>query len=179
MSKRMPQKAGWIFVVVFVGLHLLYCALDLKRCLMVVGPYDNPETALYQLVEQASAFLRFFLAGSSFVPVHTGTIWPRDIAGACLIGSFVVAATIWLLAYYGWKKTYQFWGAALVLSILLGAGVDILAGQLSSDLAIVNRNFAEVPLRCAVYVLIYQIPSWLLYRGSQQLARNLMQNRDS
>ena len=98
---------------------------------------------------------------------------------ACLIGSFVVAATIWLLAYYGWKKTYQFWGAALVLSILLGAGVDILAGQLSSDLAIVNRNFAEVPLRCAVYVLIYQIPSWLLYRGSQQLARNLMQNRDS
>ena len=122
MSKRMPQKAGWIFVVVFVGLHLLYCALDLKRCLMVVGPYDNTETALYQLVEQASAFLRFFLAGSSFVPVHTGTIWPRDIAGACLIGSFVVAATIWLLAYYGWKKTYQFWGAALVLSILLGAG---------------------------------------------------------
>lgn len=60
MSKRMPQKAGWIFVVVFVGLHLLYCALDLKRCLMVVGPYDNTETALYQLVEQASAFLRFF-----------------------------------------------------------------------------------------------------------------------
>ena len=46
MSKRMPQKAGWIFVVVFVGLHLLYCALDLKRCLMVVGPYDNTETAL-------------------------------------------------------------------------------------------------------------------------------------
>lgn len=179
MSKRMPQKAGWIFVVVFVGLHLLYCALDLKRCLMVVGPYDNTETALYQLVEQASAFLRFFLAGSSFVPVHTGTIWPRDIAGACLIGSFVVAATIWLLAHYGWKKTYLFWGAALALSILLCAAIGAVAGQVAPQQAIENWDPTEVPLRCAVYVLIYQIPSWLLYRGSRQLARNVMKDREA
>ena len=174
-KKRTGTKAGWLLVSIFVGLHLLYCALDLMRC---ITRFDM-DTTIYELVEQGSTVLRFFLAGSSFTARTGARIWPQDIAGACLIGSFVVAATIWLLAYYGWKKTYQFWGAALVLSILLGAGVDILAGQLSSDLAIVNRNFAEVPLRCAVYVLIYQIPSWLLYRGSQELARNLMKNRDS
>ncbi len=37
MKKRMSLKAGWIFVAVFVGLHLLYCALNLRRCLLCTG----------------------------------------------------------------------------------------------------------------------------------------------
>ena len=93
MKKKVSQRAGWIFVAVFVGLHLLYCALDLMRC---ITRFDM-DTTIYELVEQGSTVLRFFLAGSSFTARTGARIWPQDIAGACLIGSFVVAATIWPL----------------------------------------------------------------------------------
>ena len=179
MKKRMSAKAGWLFVAVFVGLHLLYCVLDLQRCLLISTSRYDAEPMLYKLVEQASAVLRFFLAGSSFI-VRTGRwIWPQDIAGACLIGSFVVAVTVWMLAHYGWKKTYLFWGVALALSILLCSAIGAAAGRLVTQRAIESRNFAEVPIRCAVYVCIYQIPTWLLYRGSRQLARDIVKDREA
>ena len=174
-KKRTGTKAGRLLVSIFVGLHLLYCALDLMRC---ITRFDM-DTTIYELVEQGSTVLRFFLAGSSFTARTGARIWPQDIAGACLIGSFVVAATIWLLAHYGWKKTYLFWGAALALSILLCAAIGAVAGQVAPQQAIENWDPTEVPLRCAVYVLIYQIPSWLLYRGSRQLARNVMKDREA
>ena len=91
---------------------------------------------------------------------------------------FVVAITVWLLAYYGWKRTYLYWGAALALSIALCFALDLMAGPGISDPAIGSKNLAEVPLRCAGYVIFYQIPAWLLYEGSRYLARNIQKERE-
>ena len=84
---------------------------------------------VYRTLEQISTFLRYFLAGPSLTadPL-TPKIWPRDIGGAALFGLFVVAVTVWLLAYYGWKRTYLYWGAALALSIALCFALDLMAG---------------------------------------------------
>lgn len=78
-KKRTGTKAGWLLVSIFVGLHLLYCALDLMRC---ITRFDM-DTTIYELVEQGSTVLRFFLAGSSFTARTGARIWPQDIAGAC------------------------------------------------------------------------------------------------
>lgn len=179
MKKNIMQKAGWIFVGSFAGLHLLQGLAEMVRRQMVLSGSAEGGGIVYRTLEQISTLLRYFLAGPSLAadPL-TPKIWPRDIGGAALIGLFVVAVTVWLLAYYGWKRTYLYWGAALALSIALCFALDLMAGPGISDPAIGSKNLAEVPLRCAGYVIFYQIPAWLLYEGSRYLARNIQKERE-
>ena len=183
MKKNASQKAGWLFVAAFVGLHLLYCALNLMRCLLGRRPPFGIDSPLYRAVKRPLTVLRLFLAGPNLgwstepQDVMGWSMESQDITGACLIGVFVVAATVWLLARYGLGKTYLFWGVALALSILLCSAIGAAAGRLVPQRAIESRNFAEVSIRCAVYVCIYQIPTWLLYQGSRQLARDIVKDR--
>ncbi len=179
MKKKITQKAGWIFVGSFAGLHLLQGLAEMARRQMVLSGSAEGVGIVYRTLEQISTFLRYFLAGPSLAadPL-TPKIWPREIGGAPLIGLFVVAVTVWLLAYYGWKRTYLYWGAALALSIALCFALDLMAGPGISDPTIGSKNLEEVPLRCAGYVIFYQIPAWLLYEGSRYLARNIQKERE-
>lgn len=173
MKKQIHQRAGWIFAASFAGIHLVHCVLELTRRRMVLSGSADAGGVLYRGVESLSTLLRYFLAGPSLgADPLTPKMWPRDIGGATLIGLFVVAVTVWLLAYYGWKRTYLYWGAALALSIALCFVLDRMAGPGISDPAIGGKSLMEVPLRCAGYVVFYQIPAWLLYQGSRCLARN-------
>lgn len=177
MKKNITQKGGWIFVGSFAGLHLLQGLAEMARRQMVLSSSAEGSSIVYQILEQISTFLRYFLAGPSLkADPLTPKIWPRDIGGATLIGLFVV--TVWLLARYGWKRTYLYWGAALALSIAFCFALDLMAGPGISDPAIGSKNLAEVPLRCAGYVIFYQIPAWLLYEGSRYLARNIQKERE-
>ncbi len=107
MKKNASQKAGWLFVAVFVGLHLLYCALNLMRCLLGRRPPFGIDSPLYRAVKRPLTVLRLFLAGPNLgwstepQDVMGWSMESQDITGACLIGVFVVAATVWLLARYG------------------------------------------------------------------------------
>mgnify|MGYP001853295379 FL=1 len=174
MKKRMSQRAGWIFVAVFVGLHLLYCALDLMRGLIIRTPPHTIDTPIYRAVERPLMVLQLFLAGPSLradAMAMDGATASQDIVGHCLIGVFVVASTLWLRVRYGWLKTYLFWGTALALSVFLCkcmAGVAAgMAGEMS--LPLYPPYYMEVPLRSARYVLLFQIPSWLLYGGLRKI----------
>ena len=109
MKKRMSQRAGWIFVAVFVGLHLLYCALDLMRGLIIRTPPHTIDTPIYRAVERPLMVLQLFLAGPSLradAMAMDGATASQDIVGNCLIGVFVVASTLWLRVRYGWLKTF-------------------------------------------------------------------------
>ena len=179
MKGKKRAISGWIFAFVFVAVQLLYCALDLGRKVsMRTPPFDYVETPMGELIDQVIAFLRHFLAGPSLVASPSETLVPREIGGACLIGLFVVAASVWLLGRYGWKRTCLYWGTALALSIALCFALDLMAGPGISDPAIGSKNLAEVSLRCAGYVIFYQIPAWLLYEGSRYLARNIQKERE-
>ena len=178
MKKNIMQKAGWIFVGSFAGLHLLQGLAEMARRQMVLSGSAEGGGIVYRTLEQISTFLRYFLAGPSLVTSPSETLVPREIGGACLIGLFVVAASVWLLGRYGWKRTCLYWGAALALSIALCFALDLMAGPGISDPAIGSKNLAEVPLRCAGYVIFYQIPAWLLYEGSRYLARNIQKERE-
>ena len=179
MKKNITQKAGWIFVGSFAGLHLLQGLAEMVRRQMVLSGSAEGSSMVYQILEQISTFLRYFLAGPSLkADPLTPKIWPRDIGGATLICLFLVAVTAWPLAYYGWKRTYLYWGAALALSIALCFALDLMAGPEISDPAIGSKNLAEIPLRCAGYVIFYQIPAWLLYKGSRYLARSIQKERE-
>ncbi len=175
MKKNVSQKAGWLFVAAFVGLHLLYCALNLMRCLLYRRPpYYDFDSPLYRAVERPLMALRPFLAGPNLGEYSRQ--WmpePQEIGGACLIGVFVVAATVWLLARYGRGKTYLFWGAALALSILFCTIMGRAVGhRFSLSPVVFPSDYMEVPLRSAGYVLLFQIPSWLLYGGLRKICRD-------
>ena len=177
MKKNASQKAGWLFVAVFVGLHLLYCALNLMRCLLGRRPPFGIDSPLYRAVKRPLTVLRLFLAGPNLgwstepQDVMGWSMESQDITGACLIGVFVVAATVWLLARYGRGKTYLFWGTALVLSIWLCKMMGIVVGESvrKSGPIIFYGDYMSVPFRSAGYVLLFQIPSWLLYGGLRKI----------
>ena len=99
MKGKKRAIGGWVFAFVFVAVQLLYCALDLgQKVSMRTPPFDYVETPMGELIDQVIAFLRHFLAGPSLVASPSETLVPREIGGACLIGLFVVAASVWLLA---------------------------------------------------------------------------------
>ena len=78
----------------------------------------------------------------------------------------------------GDSRTEVLKGVALSLSIALCFVLDLIAGPGISDPSVGSKNLAEVPLRCAGYVIFYQIPAWLLYEGSRYLARNIQKERE-
>ena len=173
MKKNIVQKAGWIFVGSFAGLHLLQGLAEMARRQMVLSGSAEGNGIVYRILEQISTFLRYFLAGPSLAadPL-TPKIWPRDIGGAALIGLFVVAASVWLLSRYGWKRTCLYWGAALALSLLLCDIMGNVVGSRFSSPVIFPGESIEVARRSAGYVLLYQIPAWLLYTGLCKIFRD-------
>ena len=173
MKKNIMQKAGWIFAGSFAGLHLLQGLAEMVRRQMVLSGSAEGGGIVYRTLEQISTFLRYFLAGPSLAadPL-TPKIWPRDIGGACLIGLFVVAASVWLLGRYGWKRTCLYWGAALALSLLLCDIMgNVVASRFSSPV-IFSGESIEVARRSAGYVIFYQIPAWFLYTGLRKIFRD-------
>ena len=174
MKGKKRAIGGWVFAFVFVAVQLLYCALDLgQKVSMRTPPFDYVETPMGELIDQVIAFLRHFLAGPSLAadPL-TPKIWPRDIGGAALIGLFVVAASVWLLSRYGWKRTCLYWGTALALSLLLCDIMGNVVASRFSSLVIFSGESIEVARRSAGYVLLYQIPAWLLYTGLRKIFRD-------
>ena len=173
MKKKVSQRAGWSFVAVFVGLHLLYCALNLRRCLLLHRPPYDENSPLYRAVERPLMALRPFLAGPDLGSyTNRWMTEPQEIEGICLIGVFVVAATVWLLARYGWRKTYLFWGVVLVCSILFCRMMGTMVDRRFYNPLFFPPDYMEVPLRSAGYVLLFQIPAWLLYGGLQKIFRD-------
>ena len=83
MKKRMSQRAGWIFVAVFVGLHLLYCALDLMRGLIIRTPPHTIDTPIYRAVERPLMVLQLFFGGPQLEGGRYGYGWGNSIAGHC------------------------------------------------------------------------------------------------
>lgn len=173
MKGKKRAIGGWVFAFVFMAVQLLYCALDLGRKVsMRTPPFDDIETPMGELIDQVIAFLRHFLAGPSLVASPSETLVPREIGGACLIGLFVVAASVWLLGRYGWKRTCLYWGAALALSLLLCNIMGNVVASRFSSLVIFPWESIEVARRSAGYVLLYQIPAWLLYAGLRKIFRD-------
>lgn len=84
----------------------------------------------------------------------------------------MVAATVWLLARYGWRKTYLFWGVVLVCSILFCRMMGTMVDRRFYNPLFFPPDYMEVPLRSAGYVLLFQIPAWLLYGGLQKIFRD-------
>ena len=172
MKKNIVQKAGWIFVGSFAGLHLLQGLAEMARRQMVLSGSAEGNGIVYRILEQISTFLRYFLAGPSLVASPSETLVPREIGGACLIGLFVVAASVWLLSRYGWKRTCLYWGTALALSLLLCDIMGNVVASRFSSLVIFSGESIEVARRSAGYVLLYQIPAWLLYTGLRKIFRD-------
>lgn len=172
MKKNIVQKAGWIFVGSFAGLHLLQGLAEMARRQMVLSGSAEGNGIVYRILEQISTFLRYFLAGPSLVTSPSETLVPREIGGACLIGLFVVAASVWLLSRYGWKRTCLYWGTALALSLLLCDIMGNVVASRFSSLVIFSGESIEVARRSAGYVLLYQIPAWLLYTGLRKIFRD-------
>ena len=173
MKSKKRAVGGWIFAFVFVAVQLLYCALDLwRKVSMRTPPFDDIETPIGEMIDQVIAFFRHFLAGPSLVVSPSETLVPREIGGACLIGLFVVAASVWLLSRYGWKRTYLYWGAALALSLLLCNIMGNMVASRFSSLVIFPWESIEVARRSAGYVLLYQIPAWLFYTGLSKIFRD-------
>ena len=65
MKKNIMQKAGWIFVGSFAGLHLLQGLAEMVRRQMVLSGSAEGGGIVYRTLEQISTFLRYFLAGPS------------------------------------------------------------------------------------------------------------------
>ena len=93
MKKNIMQKAGWIFVGSFAGLHLLQGLAEMARRQMVLSGSAEGGDIVYQTLEQISTFLRYFLAGPSLkADPLTPKLWPRDIGGATRYGCWHITA---------------------------------------------------------------------------------------
>lgn len=66
----------------------------------------------------------------------------------------------------------MFWGVVLVCSILFCRMMGTMVDRRFYNPLFFPPDYMEVPLRSAGYVLLFQIPAWLLYGGLQKIFRD-------